>query len=57
MHHQHPVPQDPMHRTWHIDQRDLKTIIRRYRQDLDGRNVDRITIVGLLAGRITESLG
>ena len=57
MHHQHPVPQDPMHRTWHIDQRDLKTIIRRYPQDLDGRNVDLITIVGLLAGRITESLG
>ena len=46
-----------MHRRWHIDQRDLKTFIRRYRQDLDGRNVDRITIVGLLAGRITESLG
>jgi len=35
---------------WHIEQQDLKTFIRRYPQDLNGRNVDIIAIVEILAG-------
>ena len=35
---------------WHIEERDLKAFIRRYPQDLEGRNVDLTTIVAILAG-------
>jgi hypothetical protein len=35
---------------WHIEQEDLRTFIRRYPQDLEGRNVDLIAIVEILAG-------
>ena len=35
---------------WHITARDLKAFIRRYPQDLNGRNVDLIAMVEILAG-------
>ena len=35
---------------WHIDENDLKAFIRRYPQDLNGRNVDLMMIVDILAG-------
>lgn len=35
---------------WHIEEKDLCRFIRRYPQDLEGRNVDIITIVEILAG-------
>lgn len=35
---------------WHIEEKDLKTFIRRYPQELVGRNVDILLIVSILAG-------
>ena len=35
---------------WHIESKDLREFIRRYPQELDGRNVDLITIVDILCG-------
>lgn len=45
-------PQQKGGACWHIDEGDLIAFIRRYPQDLTGRNVDLITIVDLLAGII-----
>ena len=36
--------------TWHITEAALRDFIRRFPQDLDGRNVDLITMVDLFAG-------
>ena len=36
--------------SWHIESSDLRDFIRRYPQELDGRNVDLITIVDILCG-------
>ena len=51
----HTIPddRDPAARdrhTWHINEHDLRDFIRRFPQDLDGRNVDLITITDLFAG-------
>lgn len=35
---------------WHIEEKDLKDYIRRHPEDLNGRNVDLIIIVDILAG-------
>jgi len=35
---------------WHIEEKDLKAFIRRYPQELSGRNVDLMQLVDLLAG-------
>lgn len=35
---------------WHIEEEDLRKFLRRYPQDLTGRNVDLIEIVEILAG-------
>jgi len=35
---------------WHIEEKDLRAFIRRYPQELSGRNLDLIQIVDLLAG-------
>ena len=35
---------------WHIEEKDLRAFIRRYPQELCGRNVDLMQIVDLLAG-------
>lgn len=35
---------------WHINQKDLKAFIRRYPQELNGRNIDLIQIVEILVG-------
>ena len=47
-HHNPKEEQD--NRMWHIAEKDLRDFIRRHPQDLDGRNVDLITIVDLLTG-------
>jgi DNA-binding CsgD family transcriptional regulator len=36
--------------SWHIEEEDLIAFIKKYPQDLNGRNVDLIQIVGLLSG-------
>ena len=38
---------------WHIKARNLRDFLRRYPQDLDGRNVDLITVVDLLVGLLS----
>lgn len=43
-------PNRPGLSMWHIEQKDLKSFICRYPQDLTGRNVDMIAIVEILAG-------
>ena len=35
---------------WHISERDLKHYLRRYPQELSGRNVDLVQVVNILAG-------
>lgn len=35
---------------WHIDEKDLKAFIRQYPDEINGRNVDMLQIVDLLAG-------
>jgi len=35
---------------WHIEEKDLKELIRRYPQDLNARNLDLIVVVDILAG-------
>lgn len=37
---------------WHIEESDLKQFIRRYPEELNGRNVDMMMIVDILAGVI-----
>ena len=36
--------------SWHIEEKDLKRFIRRYPHELNGRNVDLVQVVGILAG-------
>ena len=43
-------PQKSGQGCWHIAQKDLKTFLRRYPEELNGRNVDLPTIVEVLAG-------
>jgi len=38
---------------WHIEEEDLVAFIRKYPQELNGRNVDLITMVDILAGLIS----
>ena len=38
---------------WHVEQKDLKDFIRKYPEELTGRNVDLIQIVEILAGIIS----
>ena len=40
-------------RDWHVEQKDLKDFIRKYPEELTGRNVDQIQIVEILAGIIS----
>ena len=37
-------------RKWHIKQADLRSFVRRYPEELNGRNVDLILLVELLVG-------
>lgn len=41
-------------RMWHIEEGALKNFLRRYPQELNGRNVDLIQIIDVVAGLITE---
>ena len=40
---------------WHIAEKDLRAYIRRYPEELNGRNVDLIAIVEILAGILTTN--
>ena len=42
---------------WHIEQADLREFVRRYPQEFQGRNVDMIGLVDLLAGMIAPARG
>ena len=48
-HHGHE-PQKTGQGAWHIDQSDLKDFLRRYPEQLNGRNVDLVAVVEILAG-------
>ena len=48
-HHGHR-PQQNGQGAWHIEERALKRFMRRYPHELNGRNVDLIQVVGILAG-------
>ena len=48
-HHGHRPPRD-CGGYWHIEVKDLKRFIRRYSHELNGRNVDLIQVVDILAG-------
>ena len=41
---------NPQTMTWRIDRKDLRAFIRRYPQELTGRNVDIVQIVDILTG-------
>lgn len=43
-------PQRNVLAAWHINEKDLRKFIRRYPHDLNGRNVDLVQIVEILAG-------
>ena len=49
-HYPNSKPQKNGSACWHIKEKDFREFIRRYPQDLLGRNVDLITIVDILAG-------
>lgn len=36
--------------SWHIEEKDLKEFIRKYPQELNGRNIDLVMIVDILVG-------
>ena len=40
-------------RMWHIDEKDLRHFIRRYPEELNGRNLDVIQVVDILVGLAT----
>ncbi len=40
--------------SWHIEEKDLRDFIRRYPQELNGRNVDLIAIVDIIAGVVNN---
>ena len=41
-------------KTWHIEEGDLREFIRRYPQELNGRNVDTVQVVEILAGLLPQ---
>ena len=43
-------PQGKGQAAWHIDQADLKRFLRTYPEELNGRNVDLVQVVEILAG-------
>ena len=47
-------PQQKGASAWHIKQADLKGFLRRYPDELNGRNVDLVSVVAILAGIIYE---
>ena len=48
----HHTPTNDERHMWHINEKDLAIFIRRYPQDLDGRNIDLILVVDLIAGLV-----
>ncbi len=48
--HHDEVPAKAGGRSWHIEAKDLRRFLRRYPDELNGRNVDMIQVVDLLTG-------
>ena len=48
--HHERQPQQDGSGSWHIEEKDLKRFIRRYPEELNGRNVDLVQVVAILAG-------